>query len=482
MARRRSATHIRHSRDGMRVATLGAVALFAACADATLAPERTATAGVGAWTTWVLPSGATYRPPAPPDPSTPTAWAERDEIIQLQAARTAATDSVVRRWNGDPTSIWTRYAVERLDFYWPLLPDVRLATPARSARIMALLHVALHDAMIAVWDAKYAYRRLAPARADSRVKALVPLDGTPSYPSEHAAAAAVAYTVLWPMFLTSDTVALSRETVEAAQSRKMAGAASRSDIDAGWALGRAVAAQVLQRAATDGSSLVWTGTVPAGVGSWQPTPPRRVSVPFDPLAGTWKTWVLPSGDAFRLPPPPSLGSAVFTRALSELRQLDASRTPAQADLARYWATDAPSARWELYVDEELATRRWSVPHAARARAFVSVAMYDAFVACWDSKFAYWLARPVTVDPAIKTVYSTPPFPSYPSGHSTVSTAAAEVMAELFAEKAGTWRHRAEEASQSRVWGGVHYRFDIVDGDSLGARVGRAVVARMRREK
>jgi membrane-associated phospholipid phosphatase len=56
------------------------------------------------------------------------------------------------------------------------------------------------------------------------------------------------------------------------------------------------------------------------------------------------------------------------------------------------------------------------------------------------------------------------------------------MAELFAEKAGTWRHRAEEASQSRVWGGVHYRFDIVDGDSLGARVGRAVVARMRREK
>jgi membrane-associated phospholipid phosphatase len=84
-----------------------------------------------------------------------------------------------------------------------------------------------------------------------------------------------------------------------------------------------------------------------------------------------------------------------------------------------------------------------------------------------------------MDPTLTTVFSTPPFPSYPSGHSTISTAAAEVMAELFPERKAEYHRLAVEASNSRVWAGVHYRFDIEQGDSLGARVGRVVVARMR---
>jgi membrane-associated phospholipid phosphatase len=84
-----------------------------------------------------------------------------------------------------------------------------------------------------------------------------------------------------------------------------------------------------------------------------------------------------------------------------------------------------------------------------------------------------------VDASLTTVFSTPPFPSYPSGHSTISTAAAVVLGELFPSRAAEYLHRAEEASNSRVYGGVHYRFDVVDGDSLGARVGRLVARRMR---
>jgi len=106
-------------------------------------------------------------------------------------------------------------------------------------------------------------------------------------------------------------------------------------------------------------------------------------------------------------------------------------------------------------------------------------MYDAFIACWDTKFTYWLARPVTMDPTLKTVFSTPPFPSYPSGHSTQSSAAAEVMAELFPDRAAVYRKKGEEASLSRVWAGVHYRFDVTAGEALGVRVGEAVVARMK---
>ncbi|MGQ0647500.1 MAG: phosphatase PAP2 family protein, partial [Gemmatimonadaceae bacterium] len=364
--------------------------------------------------------------------------------------------------------------------YWPLLPDVRLATPTRAARVMALLHVGLHDALIATWDAKYAYPRQAPSRAHRGVLSLVPAVASPSYPSEHAAAAGAAAMILSYLFPLDDTAAITRRAREAAESRIVAGAAYRGDVEAGWQLGRAVAQRLIDRAKTDGSGQRWTGSVPAGDMMWKPTPPRRVQAPFDPLAGTWRTWVIPSGSAYRLGPPPTLTSARFIADLAELRGLAAGgRTASQITAARYWATDAPSLRWELFVDAELRQRDWSIPHAARARAYVSAAIYDAAVACWDTKYAYWLARPITVDPALNTVFGTPPFPSYPSGHSTMSTAAAVVMSELFPDGKATWLHHAEEASFSRVWGGVHYRFDVIDGDSLGARVGRDVVARLR---
>jgi membrane-associated phospholipid phosphatase len=104
-------------------------------------------------------------------------------------------------------------------------------------------------------------------------------------------------------------------------------------------------------------------------------------------------------------------------------------------------------------------------------------MYDAFVACWDAKFFYWMARPVSMDAGVRTVFPTPPFPSYPSGHSTISSAAAEVFAVLFPDAAQAYRDRATDASLSRVYAGVHYRFDIETGDTLGVKIGRAVMQR-----
>jgi membrane-associated phospholipid phosphatase len=204
-----------------------------------------------------------------------------------------------------------------------------------------------------------------------------------------------------------------------------------------------------------------------------------VQVPFDANAGTWATWALSSGSVLRPPPPPAVGSNEFMRSLDELRALSTGRTAAQADMARYWATDAPSVIWEKYMLDEIAMRGLGPVAAARAQALASVAMYDAFVACWDAKFLYWLERPVSADPTLRTVFPTPPFPSYPSGHSTISSAAGEVIAELFPDAAERYRARAVDASLSRIYAAVHYRFDVETGESLGVRVGRVVVARAR---
>jgi membrane-associated phospholipid phosphatase len=341
------------------------------------------------------------------------------------------------------------------------------------------VHVAAYDALVAAWDAKYAYRRAAPADVDARVRALVDTRGVPSYPSEHAAVGEAVAAVLSYAFPGEDTLAFHALAREAGDARVAAGAAYPSDVTAGAALGRAVAARVIERARADGATASWTGAVPVGEGLWRPTPNKFVRVPFDANAGAWRTWVLPNGTAYRPAPPPAVGSAAFARDLAELRALSTTRTLRQSDVARYWATDAPSVIWEKYMLRELADRGVTPVRAARAQALASVAMYDAFVACWDAKFHYWMERPVTADSTLRTVFPTPPFPSYPSGHSTISSAAAEVFAELFPDAAGTYRDKAVEASLSRVYAGVHYRFDVEAGDSLGAKVGRAVVQYMR---
>jgi membrane-associated phospholipid phosphatase len=449
-----------------------------ACGDST-APSNPAELNAGTWDTWVIASGASLRPAAPPGPLSSQTASEIDQIIQLQSTADPALTASIAAWNTLPTSRWQELALDRSGFYWALLPDIRSATPARSARAFALLHVAMYDALVATWDAKYAYGRIAPARADSRVRALVPLGDVPSYPSEHAAAAAAAAAVLSYIFPTDDTLGFHALEREAGEARIAAGAAYRSDVEAGYAIGRAVAAQVIARAKSDGSAEPWTGVVPVADGLWKPTPPRFVAEPFDALAGGWRTWVIPSGDAYRPAPPPAVGSAAFNVDLEDLRRLSTSRTEAEANIARYWASESPSSRWEVYMQQEIDQRHLGPVHAARALALASVATYDAMVACWDAKFHYWMERPITADPTLHTAFSTPPFPSYPSGHSTLSSAVGEVFAELFPDAAATYRAKAEEASLSRMIAAVHYRFDVLAGEELGRAVGEAVVAHAR---
>jgi membrane-associated phospholipid phosphatase len=444
-------------------------------------PRADSEADAGGWKTWVLANGAELRPSTPPAFGSAQAKQELDEIVQIQKARTAATDAMIRRWDDVPTAPWHALALDRLAVYWVLLPDVRVATPARSARVLALVNVAMYDAIVATWNAKYAFNRPAPFKEDGRIQALVLASAVPSYPSEHAAVAGAAAAVLSYLFPKEDTLAFHALEREAGESRIAAGVARRTDVDAGYAIGRAVAARVIDRAKADGSQIEWAGSLPSGPAAWQPTPNKFVSIPFDGNAGSWRPWVIASGDVYRLGPPPALGSSGFVKDLDELRALSQSRTLAQADLARYWATDAPSAKWEFFMRDELARRQVAPVHAARALASASVAAYDAFIACWDSKFHYWLLRPITADPAIKTVFPTPPFPSYPSGHSTISTAVAEVFAELFPDSASVYRAKGRDASLSRVYAAVHYRFDVDSGDVLGERVGRAVVSHMHQD-
>jgi PAP2 superfamily len=247
-----------------------------------------------------------------------------------------------------------------------------------------------------------------------------------------------------------------------------------------FAAGRLAGRLLIARARSDGADAVWTGTVPQGPGYWVPTPPAYIYPPLEPLAGTWRTWNLRSGSEFRPGPPPEYGSAQFLAETNEVYEVSQNLTDAQKRIAEFWADGAgtvtPPGHWNS-IAIELVPAGWSTLREAQLFATLNTAQADAFIACWDAKYAYWSLRPVTairqlgLDPNWLSYIATPPFPSYVSGHSTTSGAASTVLAGSFPDRARELGAIAEEAAISRIYGGIHFRSDNEAGLDLGRRVG-----------
>jgi membrane-associated phospholipid phosphatase len=197
--------------------------------------------------------------------------------------------------------------------------------------------------------------------------------------------------------------------------------------------------------------------------------------PEEVQAGTWKTWVIDSGRQFRVPPPPD--RAATEKELGDLAQMAATRDRAVVDRIAYWGTGAPSFRWsEIAIAEHLKNGiGW--PVAVRNLALMHIAIYDAMVAAWDSKYAYNRPHPNTVKTDLRTVMTNPPSPSYPAEHAVAAGAASEVLAYIFPDRAAFFRQQAEEAARSRMIAGVNYPSDIAAGMALGKQVASLVIAR-----
>ena len=178
-------------------------------------------------------------------------------------------------------------------------------------RVLALVNVAIYDATIAAWDAKYFYNRPRPSEADPSMTTVLPNPESPSYPSEHAAAAGAASAVLAYLF-PNDAQSFMDQAEMAGRSRLLAAVEYPRDVAAGLDLGRAVAARVIEWARTDGADAKWIGTVPTGPGLWY-------GDPLLPGMGTWKTWVLESGSDLRPGPPPAFDSAQRAAELAEVK-------------------------------------------------------------------------------------------------------------------------------------------------------------------
>jgi len=397
-------------------------------------------------------------------------------VALLLSAGRGAIANVVLDWNA------VMMAAIRLDNTGPTL----------STRNLAILHLALYDAVNSIERTHQAYAvELEP--------------GGPA--SMEAAAAAAGYEVLKVLY--PGVRARADETYEAWRS----GAPEDTATVRGIALGTEVARRTLDSRAGDGSATDVPYIPSNDPGQWRRTPPFF----RPPLTPGWRhvrLFALPELEPFVPPPPPPLESAVYARDLNEVRVLGARnsevRTEEQRLIAVFWSdfsyTAMPPGHWHEIAAGIARSAGIDVGTTARLMALLSLAQADSAIVCWEAKFRYNLWRPVTAiqradedgnpgtekDPAWDHLLAAPPFPAYTSGHSTFSKASAEVLASFFGTDAitftaasdsvpGVYRTYdslsacADEVGMSRIYGGIHFGFDNRSGKASGARVARHVV-------
>jgi membrane-associated phospholipid phosphatase len=373
-----------------------------------------------------------------------------DEPTRLVQPATPSADAV-KFWEAIASTRWNQRATELLAQY---PPTANGQAQAATSRMLTYLSLAQYRAVLA-------------AEAGNHRS---------THPSITAAVGGASVTVLSDFFPAA--VASLETKLDADLAAAGWPGAQNEDAAAGEAIGRAVGAAVLALKATDQYYVKSPGEPPVGDGYWIPAPPPAPIVRS--LYGV-RPFFLTSADQLRSPPPPAFGSPEFLAALAEVRAISDTRTPEQTEIARKWATATPpftTGTMNLIADDLIVEHHRTEREAARILAYANAAAFDAQIACFDTKFAYWFIRPSQADKAITIAQgvSLPNHPSYPSAHSCIVTAIMSVLIDAFPSE----RERLEEINTinglARIYAGIHYRFDVEAGHEIGRQAALLALA------
>ena len=410
---------------------------------------------VARWATWEVYGKS---------PVTSEHAGSRSELRQPDAARNAASVAAWQaQWTAAPANaVWTNIELQLITKYQ--------LNPLRAARVLTLLHVAMYDAMVM------------SARTGAKPWQQVC--------ASHVAASRL-MDYLFPQEMPGRYLALG---YSAAQALASANAADPAATDVCFTISQQVATRLIDRARNDGSerdldSIERTEKIPSGPGLWRPTPPLNSYRPLEPLAGTWLTWVVRDGAEIQPPPPLKYDSPQYRDEVREVKDVHDRLTPAQKAIADYWnlglGSVSPAGMWNRLALTAAIDNQLDTAETMQLFAALNVAMMDAFITCWNVKFKWWTQRPVTAirerfDSNFLPHLVTPTFPSYVSGHSTISAAAAEVLASFLPKQKEYFYAQAGEVARSRLYGGIHYTSDNDEGLKLGRRIGERVIGKIAR--
>jgi len=464
----------------------------------------------GSWKTVLLTRPDTFAVAAPAATNSPAYIADLNEIKGYQHNLSGDDEQKIKywsaggvlRWNETMRGLVAKYNLPPYQnsdgtypipssanpFAYPLFP---FSNPPYAARAYAYVSAAQYDALVACWYYKQLYNRPAPYKVDSSVQAKVTKTSLPSYPSEAAVLAGVTAEMMKLLF--PDEIAnIEQKLQEQELATIQSGAATRSDITAGEALGRQVADLFTARAKTDkagsavGTPAIWAGLVTqteaTGQIAWQSleTPARP---PMLPLFGNVKPFLFDSATvvALRPGPPPSTSSSEMTQQTQTVYDQIKNPSRDQISIVQFWAdgvgTYTPPGHWNAIAALDFISQNYSEVRWARNMALLNMAEMDAGIVCWNTKYFYFNPRPTQMDPAIKTLTGIPNFPSYISGHSTFSEAAATILGHLIPANAAKYEALSQQAAKSRFIAGIHSQIDCSVGLQVGQSVGNYAVQR-----
>ena len=356
--------------------------------------------------------------------------------------------------------------------------------PAPHSRVVAMMHVAMFEAVNAI-DRRYtSYQlNLVADRSTSR----------------EAAAATAAHDVLLSLYpdLKSD--------LDAALATSLAAVADAESKSAGVELGRQAAQGIIALRANDGSAAPESYRPNTSPGVYVPT-----TVPLFSTVGATTPWILETGSQFRPGPPPALDSETWTRDVNEIRELGARnsaiRTPEQTTIGRFWFF-VGARTYNPIVKQAAMAKGMDLVDCARLFALTSMAGNDALVAVFDAKYTYNLWRPITAirnaditqnpatprDASWLPLGETPMHPEYPCAHCITSAAIASVLQAVVGDEFGEFsltsptapgvtrkwsrlQDYSTEVSNARIYAGFHYRFSTEVGSAMGKKIGELAVA------
>ncbi|MBC7650341.1 MAG: phosphatase PAP2 family protein [Deinococcales bacterium] len=465
----------------------------------------------GSWKTIVLANGSEPLIAAPDAVTSAAYQAELTNITQLQNNLSTADKQLIDDWKSSGIIKWNTLARELVAKYnlppeanadgtYPVpsaanpagYPKFPFANPPYASRAYAYLHVAIYDALVSCWKYKYQYNRKAPSTNDTKIKALETIQSDlPSYPSDDAVVAQVSFRLLKTFFPLDSALQLQMANNQK-KAKLLSGAASATDIAAGEAIANFVADKVLARSKTDGmggsvgNPTLWAQLESGAAINGTSLPWKSLEIPARPpmlpYFGNVKLWNMNAfqRDSARPAAPPAIGSIAFTKALDEVRSYDRTGNSTTWKIALFWGDGVgsytPPGHWNEIACNIIAANELNELRTARTLSLLNMAINDAGVCCWDTKTYYYYPRPSQIDGSIKTI-GTPNFPSYTSGHSTFSGAAATVLSYIFPQEKTTLEAMAMQASESRIYGGIHYRFDCEVGLVCGNGIGSFSVKR-----
>lgn len=463
----------------------------------------------GTWNPILLADPAQITIPEPEDVTSPAYQAELSSLKTSMANLNGDQRGAIDYWTNNPVLRWKEIAMELVAKYNlipgpnadgsytlpnPATPEgpspFPFAHPAYAVRAYAYMSVAQFDGLIAAWHYKYDFNRPSPSQVDNSIQPAYTETALPSYPSDGAVVAAASRAILVAMF-PLEKAYIEAKAEEHLGSLIWSGTNVESDISAGEHIGAEIAKIALARAANDGmknaqcnkqkSDSIKQSALDRFGWSWDNLEVPVRPVGLAPLFCRVRLWNVPNVEAVRPGPPPAPGSAEFEENVRLLIDYADNMTEEHRRIANYWqdglGTYTPPGHWDKFALDFMIKYKLNPLRSARTFAYLDMAMMDAGIACWDAKYYYHYPRPIQLIPGFKTIAGTPNFPSYTSGHSMFSAAAAEVLAYVFPNEATKLRDWAVEAAISRVYGGIHWKFDAEVGTAAGIDVAEYTVAK-----